>query len=295
MSGRAVEVVAPGKINLILRVLEQRSDHYHNLWSVVQAIELSDKLVVEETHTPRIHLICEGADLPDGPGNLVYRAAVRALERSGCRAGVRINLRKRLPVAAGLGGGSSDAAAAIRALAILLDTGWSADEMAEIGQEIGSDVPFFFYGPTALLEGRGERVTPLHMEGEGWLLLVHPGIAISTAWAYGKLAEARMGEGEVDRGSLPLSMLSNQSKLKWTDLVPLIQNDFGPVMEALYPLLRELRLCLLDRGAQAAVLSGSGSTVVGVFPSQEDAQRACDELERRMDWRVWVTRTRTSE
>jgi 4-diphosphocytidyl-2-C-methyl-D-erythritol kinase len=289
LNARAVEVAAPGKINLILRVLQKRPDHYHNLWSIVQAIELSDTIVVEESRMPGIQLACDGAELPQGPGNLVYRAADLALERSGRRAGVRITLQKRLPIAAGVGGGSSDAAATIRALAILFDTRWSVNEMAELGQKIGSDVPFFFYGPTALVEGRGERVTPFSVDGEGWLLLVNPGIEISTAWAYRKLAEARSAAG-VSAELLPPLTVSSQSKLKWSDLVPLIQNDFGPVMESVYPLLRDIRLLLLACGAQAAVLSGSGSTLAAVFPSEVEAKRASDELARGTDWKVWVTR-----
>ena len=290
MNSRGVEVTAPGKINLILRVLDRRPDHHHNLWSVMQTVELADSISVEEdTSSAQIHLSCEGGELPLGPENLAHRAAAAALRRIGRAGGIRIRIRKHLPVAAGMGGGSSDAAATIRALAALFDTQWSADEMATMGQEIGSDVPFFFYGPTALVEGRGERVTPLRSHGEGWVVLVNPGISIATAWAYGKLAETRAGTRAAAQ-TRPALLLSAGSTVDWGELVRRAENDFGSVMENVYPTLSEIRRLLLDQGAQAALLSGSGSTVFGIFPSEAAAGNAGQILHRR-GWRVWVTRT----
>lgn len=294
MTNRGVEVAAPGKVNLILHVLDRRSDSYHNLWSVMQTFDLSDTVIAETDGGEGIRMTCEGADLPTDSTNLAYRAAERALARLGRRQGIRLVVRKRLPVAAGVGGGSSDAAATIRALAILLETGWSRAEMAAVGGEVGSDVPFFFYGPTALVEGRGERVSPLHLEGERWLLLVNPGIAIPTAWAYEKLAAARANRTK------PLAWLprfepnpvtGDPPAVKWPDLLPLVENDFAPVMEAEYRVLREIRLALGERGAEAAMLSGSGSTVFGVFADERSAQAAAEGLDRRPGWRAWVTRT----
>jgi 4-diphosphocytidyl-2-C-methyl-D-erythritol kinase len=296
MTSREVEVVAPGKINLILRVLDRRPDGYHNLWSVMQTLDLADTVMVEEDGgTPGIRLSCEGADLPTGPMNLAYRAAERVLVRLGKGRGIRLIVRKRLPVAAGVGGGSSDAAATIRALATLFDTGWSREEMAAVGQEIGSDVPFFFYGPTALVEGRGDRVTPIQLDGEGWLVLVNPGIPIATAWAYAKLADSR-ATGVASPPFHPPLLFSGRGgegapSVTWRELLALMGNDFGPVVEQAYPVLRELRLLLRGRGAQAALLAGSGATVFGVFPSEVAAKSAAEGLDRRPGWRVWVTRT----
>jgi len=295
MTSGAVEIDAPGKVNLILRVLDRRGDGYHNLWSVMQTVELADTVTVEEVPAScGITLSCEGADLPSGAGNLAYRAAECVLKRLGHPKGVRIQIRKRLPVAAGMGGGSSDAAATIRALAFLFNARWSPTEMAELGQEIGSDVPFFFYGPTALVQGRGERVAPLPLEDEGWLVLVNPGIAIPTAWAYGQLADARSRAGEAIR---PPPAFSNapDASVKWETMVALMENDFGPVMEAAHPGLCDLRVRLLRLGAQAALLSGSGSTVFGVFPSEEAAKQAAQPLEQQSGLAVWVTCTRNKQ
>lgn len=304
MGDRGVAMSAPGKVNLILRVLDRRPDTYHNLWSVMQAIELADELIAEQDGASRgIRLTCEGADLPAGPGNLAYQAAERVLARLGRRDGIRLVLRKRLPLAAGLGGGSSDAAATIQALAMLFETGWSRVQMAELGQTIGSDVPFFFYGGTALVEGRGERVTPLQLQGEGWLLLVHPGFSISTAGAYARLADSRrtgrteMGGGGSSRipqaPALPWSTRADEEPavVAWEKLVASLENDFGPVMELEHPILRDIRLLLLDRGARAALLAGSGSTVFGVFSSEAEATEAAAGIKGHSEWRLWVTRT----
>jgi 4-diphosphocytidyl-2-C-methyl-D-erythritol kinase len=260
----------------------------------MQAFDLSDTVIAETNGGAGIRMTCEGADLPTDSTNLAYRAAECALARLGRRQGLRLIVRKRLPVAAGVGGGSSDAAATIRALAILLETGWSRADMAAVGGEIGSDVPFFFYGPTALVEGRGELVSPLYVEGERWLLLVNPGIAIPTAWAYGKLAAARANRS-APAARLPRfesnPVTGQPPVVKWPDLLPLIGNDFAPVMEAEYPVLGEIRLLLGARGADAAMLAGSGSTVFGVFADERSARSAAEGLDRRSGWRTWVTRT----
>jgi len=295
VTSRSIEVAAPGKVNLILRVLDRRPDGFHNIWSVMHAFELADTVAVELNGQSGIRLTCEGANLPTDSSNLAYRAAERVLARVRRRKGLRLHVRKRLPVAAGLGGGSSNAAATIQAMAVLLDTGWSRTEMAQLGQEVGSDVPFFFYGPTALVEGRGEQVTPLQLEADRWLLLVNPGIAISTAWAYERLAAVRTGQAMRVPGRLPRLAVDHGAEgpqlMKWHDLLPLVENDFAPVMEREYPVLREIRELLLMRDAQAAVLSGSGATVFGVFGEERPARIAAEGLDRRPGWKVWVTRT----
>jgi len=291
MGNRGVDVSAPGKINLILRVLDRRADRYHNLYSVMQVFELADTIHIEEAPAASgIRLFCEGAELSVGRDNLVYRAAEAVLLRLKPAPGVHIRLHKRLPISAGVGGGSSDAAATIQALAVLLKTGWSREAMSGIGQELGSDVPFFFYGPAALVEGRGERVTPLRIDGHRWLVLLNPGITMATSWAYQRLAEVRsIANSPVpDRRSLSLP---TNSPIKWDDLLSLVENDFQALAEETHPLLRELRMLLIARGAEAAMLCGSGSTVFGVFSSEQKARQAAEGIDCRPDWRIWVTRT----
>jgi 4-diphosphocytidyl-2-C-methyl-D-erythritol kinase len=290
MASRGLEVSAPGKINLILRILDRRPDQYHNLWSLIQAVDLADTVTIEESNSACIVLSCEGAELPEDSQNLAYRAAAAAVARIGRTGGVRIRIQKRVPVAAGMGGGSSDAAATIRGLAALFDTRWSPEEMSAIGRDIGSDVPVFFYGPTAVVEGRGERVTPLTPPPTAWVVLVNPGISIATAWAYERLAENRQHMGGVVSPPPRLAVTSHVA-LNWPEVLRYVENDFGPIMEKLHPVLREIRLLLLERGAQAALLSGSGSTVFGVYSTEDAAEEVRQSLERP-GWRVWVTRTR---
>jgi 4-diphosphocytidyl-2-C-methyl-D-erythritol kinase len=290
MASRGLEISAPGKINLILRILDRRSDRYHNLWSLIQAVELADTVTIEASNSGRIVLSCDGAPLPEDSQNLAYRAAAAALAKTGCAGGVRIHIQKRVPVAAGMGGGSSDAAAAIRGVGALFDTRWTPEEMNAIGRDIGSDVPVFFYGPTALVEGRGERVTPLTPPPVAWIVLVNPGISIPTAWAYEQLAETRKRTEE--RVSPPPSQaVTPECALNWQVLLQHVQNDFGPVMEDIHPVLRDIRVRLLEQGALVALLSGSGSTVFGVYPTEDAAASAKCALETP-GWRVWMTRTR---
>jgi 4-diphosphocytidyl-2-C-methyl-D-erythritol kinase len=162
--------------------------------------------------------------------------------------------------------------------------------MSGIGQELGSDVPFFFYGPAALVEGRGERVTPLRIEGHRWLVLLNPGITMATSWAYQRLADVRSAATSPPSGRRSLALTTN-SPIKWDELVNLVENDFQAIAEDAHPILREIRLLLIERGAEAAMLCGSGSTVVGIFSSEQEARQAAEGIECRPEWRIWVTRT----
>ena len=152
----SLTVFAPAKINLVLRILDHRPDGYHNLWSLMQIVRLEDELSISlsDKHSSII-LRCDDSSLKTDSSNLVYRAAAAVLEHSGRIVGLDLVLSKRIPMGAGLGGGSSDAAATIIGLNRLLNLGWSMEKMAHVGQALGSDVPFFFFAPTAIVEGRG--------------------------------------------------------------------------------------------------------------------------------------------
>jgi 4-diphosphocytidyl-2-C-methyl-D-erythritol kinase len=287
-----VRVQAPAKVNLILRVLDRRSDGYHNLWSLMQTVELEDELRFRlRRDSDDVRLVCDDATLPTDGRNLVMRAAALALERAGLRSrrrmGLDIRITKRIPVSAGLGGGSSDAAATIRGLDRLLDLGWSVADMARVGQALGSDVPFFFSAPTALVEGRGEHVTPLTLSGERWVVLVHPGFPIETRWAYERLASTRTA---VQALSDPHRRLAAQTPLSWNEVIPLMENDFEEALAQTHPVLGAIKAELIANGAEAALLSGSGATVFGVFPDRCSAVRARDALGRAEGCRVYAVR-----
>ena len=187
-----ITVFAPAKINMILRILDRRPDGFHNLWSIMQTVALQDEVQIRlRAGRQDIQLRCDATQLAADQSNLVYRAAAEVLARAQQSIGLDIELRKRIPMGAGLGGGSSDAAATIMGLNHLLRLEWSPTQMADAGRLIGSDVPFFLFAPSAFVAGRGETVRPVVVEGMRWVVLVNPGFAVNTKWAYQELAATR--------------------------------------------------------------------------------------------------------
>ena len=283
MSGAGLAVRCPAKVNLVLRVLARRDDGYHELDTVFQAIDLWDRLSLAPAET--LSLECDQPGVPI-EGNLVLRAA-RALWSRG-REGEprgRLVLLKAIPVQAGLGGGSSDAAAAL----VLCNRGWelgaTAGELEQIGRELGADVPFFLTGGTARGRGRGDRIEPLPFVGATDLLLGTPPFGISTAEVFGRLRTRLTGTGNTV--TVPLLLAHKCPE----------QNDFGFLANDLegvvfegWPELRVFRDALLEAGAGAALVSGSGSTVFGVFPGSATANGAMEFVRARFpEWRVVET------
>ena len=288
-SRSAVTVFAPAKVNLILRVLDRRPDGFHNLWSLMQTVGMEDAVTicVAPQHT-EIRLQCDSHSLSADQTNLVYRAAVAVLARLSQKIGLDIQLAKRIPMGAGLGGGSSDAAATIFGINRLLNLGWSAARMAEIGQNLGSDVPFFFHAPTAVVAGRGELVRAIHLADSRWAVLVNPGFPVETKWAYQQLSTTRQ---RVTPLSGRCAQLESQSRTTWDEVISLALNDFeGPVF-ATHPVLQEIKLELLNRGAQLALLSGSGATVFGIFQEEAGARQAAAYFHGRAGLKTFVTQT----
>ena len=181
-----LSLFAPAKINLCLSVLSRRSDGYHEVAMLMQMIGLSDEVRVALRGND-ITVSSDDSSVPSGQGNIAYHAAKRMLAHSRVNSGVSIYIQKRIPVAAGLGGGSSDAAAVLAACNILFDAGFTREQLAEIGVEIGMDVPFFLHGPSAMAKGRGEIIADLAPPPPFWVLLVNPGIHVSTASVYQNL------------------------------------------------------------------------------------------------------------
>lgn len=273
----SVTVLAPAKINLILRILDRRTDGFHNLWSLMQTVGLEDDITIRlNRNHADIRLACDDRTLSADQSNLVYRAAAAVLQRSGKAVGLDITLSKRIPVGAGLGGGSSDAAATIIGVNRLLGLSWSAAEMAQVGQGLGSDVPFFFFAPSAFVSGRGERVHAARITGRRWIVLVNPGFPVETKWAYRQLSSTRT---EVRPLSGPHTALGHEETLAWERVLGAMENDFeAPVFQA-HPGLRAIKQRLLAEGAEAALLSGSGATVFGVFADEAGAQGAVARLQ----------------
>ncbi|MCE3222314.1 MAG: ispE [Nitrospira sp.] len=231
----------------------------------------------------RIALCCDHAALAADQTNLVYRAAQLVLDQVEQSVDLSITLTKRIPLGAGLGGGSSDAAATILGLTRLLDLNWPVERMAEIGQQLGSDVPFFFLAPAAVVTGRGEEVRPVQVTGTRWIVLVNPGFAVETKWAYQQLSASR---NAIRPLSPALQQLGRRSVLDWSEIIRLAENDFEAPVFAEQPVLARIKDHLLSQGAEIALLSGSGATMFGVFPDQSGAERAAAELARDLKVKV---------
>jgi 4-diphosphocytidyl-2-C-methyl-D-erythritol kinase len=287
-----VTVSAPAKINLVLRILDRRPDGYHNLWSLMQTVRLEDELSISINHSHSvINLRCDDPSLKADCSNLVSRAATAVLERGGQVVGLDIVLTKQIPMGAGLGGGSSDAAATIMGLNRILGLRWSKDLMAQVGQTLGSDVPFFLFAPSATVAGRGERVTPVRIMDSRWVVLVNPGFPIETKWAYQQLSESRTGVVPVSRSHMALE---TSPELNWKQVLEIAENDFEvPVFKA-YPLLRDIKQQLMSQGAEVALLSGSGATVFGVFSTEAGARSAQAFFLNERTFKVFVAETCSS-
>jgi 4-diphosphocytidyl-2-C-methyl-D-erythritol kinase len=253
------------KLNLGLRVLYKRPDGYHELRTVFQTISLADQLDVAFTPASETRITIEGT--PEITDNLVGKAASLALEAMSIQADVRFNLKKNIPSGAGLGGGSSDAAAVLLALPVLAGIPVEQEQLVSIAAQLGSDVPFFLYGGTALGLGRGEELYPLPSPPKASLLLVAPDIHSSTAEAYRDLSET------LTSIALQNKLGSFQQQL-WAGLNGVPENDFEAVVFARHPELSQIRNRLLSLGAKHAMMTGSGSAIFGVFADKASLEAA---------------------
>jgi len=284
-----ITVFAPAKINVVLRILDRRADEFHNLWSIMQTVALEDEVQIRlRADRQDIQLKCDAVQLAVDQRNLVYRTASEVLARTQQSIGLDIELRKRIPMGAGLGGGSSDAAATIIGLNRLLRLEWSQAQMAEVGQSLGSDVPFFLFAPSACVSGRGETVRPIVVEGARWVVLVNPGFAVNTKWAYQELAATRTA---VKPLSPVQRELDRQSGVSWAQLIASAENDFEAPVFAAHRKLLEIKQRLQANGAEIALLSGSGATVFGVFADEARAHLAQAQFVSENLMKVFVAPT----
>lgn len=255
---------------------KKRPDGYHDIRSVMQRVSLCDTLSFEEAEG--LDLEC-CMDLPVEE-NLVYRSALLLKERTSCRRGAKIILRKEIPLSAGLGGGSSDAATTLIGLNRLWGLKLGKKRLMTLASEIGSDVPFFIDGPFALVEGRGERVTPLSGCTSVPLLLVKPDTPVSASWAYGAYDrdEAKLTKKDID---IKLFCHSLESK-DFSTLRQLVVNDLEKPVVKKHGKVAEVKKMLIRSGAVITSMSGSGSAVFGIFSSEKEALRAAAGM--RKNW-----------
>lgn len=304
MATRAtVAVSAPAKVNLVLRVGPKGADGYHDIFSIVQQVSLSDRLLV--CARPRgMTFSCHGVTVPPGRDNLVVRAAERLRRAAGISTGAAIRLVKRIPVGAGLGGGSSDAAAVALALNRVWRLEWSRRQLAEAMAPLGSDVALFFSAPLSVVEGTGGVVRPVRDPAgrraphlSWWLVIVYPGLVSPTAEAYRALDRWRADHAPASLPRFPLTprareiIISRFLRGTRTSVRPLLDNDFEPVIYDRLPAVRGAADRLARSGAKGVLLSGSGSAVFGLFATLRSARTAAGAIRAaRPAWGVWVAR-----
>jgi 4-diphosphocytidyl-2-C-methyl-D-erythritol kinase len=252
---------APAKVNLVLRVGERRPDGYHEVVSLMARVDLADRLSMRRAD--RTVVRCPA--LPEGD-TLVTRALVAFGEATSCGGGFHVTVHKEIPVGAGLGGGSSDAAAALRAANRLCGDVLAPEALMALAATIGSDVPFFLGPPAAIVRGRGEMVEPVPPLPAAAFAIAHPGRPLATRDVYQLYRPSRALGREL---AVPAAL---------DEVAALVENDLGPVAERLEPACGAIRRALLDRGALAASVSGSGSAVFGVFTTTAAASAAIEAL-----------------
>jgi 4-diphosphocytidyl-2-C-methyl-D-erythritol kinase len=279
---------SPCKVNLLLNILGKRSDGFHELETLLHPVGLCDELEFAPA-THGVELTCDHPELSCGPSNLVVQAAQAFFQESGIRSGVRLRLIKRIPLAAGLGGGSSNAANTLRGLNELFDGPLSEDVLFRLAAQLGSDVPFFLQTKPAVGLGRGEQITPVESFSKlqsCWILLLHPGFGVSTAWAYQSLA--RFPQAFHGRPGRARQLVDDLLHQPLSQAVKSFFNSLeAPVLHK-YPILALFQQALQDSGALATLMSGSGSTTFALAENQAHAEAMSQELLARFGPANWI-------
>lgn len=267
-------IQAPAKVNVMLKIIGKRSDGYHNLVSIMVPVDLCDHIYLQRTQKPGIRLTCRGLPLPSGEGNLVFRAAEAFYREARLTPSIHLTLEKVIPVAAGLGGGSSDAAVTLLALNDHHQKMLSQPNLLAIAARLGADVPFFFYRRPCIATGIGDILEPLGSWPHVWYLIVKPPFSVSTQWVYRNF--------KLELTSTSTEDILNYLKKQPFEISRLLENDLEKVTASHFPVILTIKKALLEAGAVGASMSGSGPTVFGVFTDRDrlnDAARAVSSLE----------------
>lgn len=272
---RSVAANAPAKINLILDVLDERPDGFHDIHSLVIGVGLYDRLTCSWPNPCGLTLKSSDPTLHTDD-NLASRAALLVAQKVGCETQVLIELEKRIPIGAGLGGGSSDAATAMRLCNVLWDAGISEFELGQIGAELGSDVPLFFHLPSVEVTGRGECVAPFPLRWSGHVLLVFPRIHVSTAEVY------KAWDKEDGAGADPISFSTIQELTRADDLHDRTRNQLEPGVFRVCPAVKELQDSIVSLGLLPTRVSGSGSALFRLYDDEDRARHAARTIQQKL-------------
>jgi 4-diphosphocytidyl-2-C-methyl-D-erythritol kinase len=258
-------VLSPGKVNLFLKVVSRRPDGYHNLVSLVDPISIYDTIHIHEEPSDRVIVEDDRNILPTGSANTIYRAIMALRERYGIKHGVRIMVEKKIPIGAGLGGPSSNAAVVIREMARLWNLQTTPEELVALGKLVGADVPLFLYGKACIMKGIGDRITPAQVPFL-WYVIVYPRFVLRTKEVYeGLTIVLTKSENDIN--------LSDKFNAV-SDIADLLENDLEQVAFRQCPGIKSIKERLVQAGALGSLMSGSGSSVFGVFESEGGAREA---------------------
>lgn len=284
--GERMELIekAPAKINLGLDVLYKRPDGYHELEMVMSSVDLADHLFFEELPEDRIIVETNKAFLPVDQRNNVFQAATLVKNKYQIKKGVKIFVKKNIPVAAGLGGGSTDCAAALRGLNQLWNLGCSLNELAEIGLEVGTDVPYCVYGSTAFVSGKGENVQVLSPMPQCWVILVKPKMSVSTRTVFQEIDVKQITHQNI------YGLVEAVQRKDYQTMIKKMGNSLENVTGKRHPIIHQIKNRMLKYGADAALMSGSGPTVFALCRHYSRAQRVYNGLKGFCD-EVYLVRT----
>lgn len=275
---------APAKINLGLDILGKRPDGLHELSMVMASIDLADRLYLEEIAEDKIVIETNKAFLPTDKKNHVYEALELVKNRFQIQTGLHVKIQKKIPVAAGLGGGSTDSAAALRAINRLWSLNLTTAELAQLGAEVGSDVPYCVYGKTSLVEGFGEKVTVLPPMPQCWVVVVKPRMSVSTRTVFSQIVMDQLHHPDISALVAAIEANDYQAMTK----------NLGNSMEAVtikkHPIIQQIKDRMVKYGADAAMMSGSGPTVYGLCHKYSRAQHVMNALKGFCD-EVYLVRT----
>jgi 4-diphosphocytidyl-2-C-methyl-D-erythritol kinase len=285
----ALEKQSPCKVNLLLNILGKRSDGFHELETVMHPVPVYDRLTFQRAGSG-IQLTCSEPSLPTDSRNLVYRAAEAFLRTANISDGITLHLEKRIPLAAGLGGGSGNAATTLAGLNELFDDPLPSTQLETIAASLGSDIPFFLQDKPALGTGRGEKIQPLEffaaLRGTA-LLLIHPGFGIATAWAYQQLA--RFPEALNGRSGRAQKLISLLQTADLKTAVAEFYNSLEPAALEKYPLLALFQDFLRENGASGTLMSGSGSSTFAIVENQAAAQNLLERFKIKFGSTNWTS------
>jgi 4-diphosphocytidyl-2-C-methyl-D-erythritol kinase len=284
---KTIKIKSPAKINIGLKVVGKRADGYHDIETIFQIIDLCDDIVLTES-AGAITLFSDSRDIPIDERNLAYRAAKLLRERTGIDKGVRIEIYKHIPISAGLGGGSSNAAVTLLGLNYIWDLGLSRDELLPIAKTIGADVPLFLSYPRAMGTGKGDELQTMPVKSKFYVILLNPQLHISTEWVYRNL-KLELTKNKNDIRIIKFMLERDEIE----KAASLMFNDLESAVTEKYSVISDMKEALRLAGAAGSLMSGSGSTVFGIFKDYPSAIRAADGLKDEK-WSIFLAENITS-